>query len=185
MVAFAGYINELYLASEGRLLGYEVREEVSGVGYNTLWFNLWNIQGISTVKVAEKSDANKSGKSTINTYLNGLASLLVPTYNTKLGVKTSRKYDVELRNRYYYSYDSENEKYIANEVSIPMMFIQEGDNYASFEADMLKDNNLSLSVALKNDYLQKILADYDTLIPLFIENKEKMSSEAIDEYLLQ
>ena len=108
MVAFKGYINELYLASEGRLLGYEVREDLTIAGvtgtYNTLWFNMWDISGISSVKVTDKTNANKSCKSTVDVYLNGSSTLLSPTYNTKLSVKTSRKYDVELRTRYYYTY---------------------------------------------------------------------------------
>ena len=187
MIAFDSYINELYLASEGKLLGYEIREEktISGVTatYNTLWFNIWDIQGINSIKVTDKTDANKSSRSTVDVYLNGSSSLLTPTYNTKLTIKTSRKYDVELRTRYYYSYDSENEKYVENAVDIPMMFIQEGDNYSSFANDIKKDNNITASVSLNTNHLNKILSDYDTLIDIFIVNKEKMSSEAIIAYL--
>lgn len=187
MVAFDSYINELYLASEGKLLGYEIREEktIAGVTgrYNTLWFNIWDIQGINSIKVTDKTDANKSSRSTVDVYLNGSAELLAPTYNTKLTIKTSRKYDVELRTRYYYSYDSENDKYVANAVDIPMMFIQEGDNYSSFVSDMKKDNGIAVSVSLNSNYLNKILSDYDSLIDVFIVNKENMSSEAIIAYL--
>ena len=183
MVAFDGYINELYLKNEGKLLGYEVREEltISGVKgtYNTLWFNLWDINGINSVKVTDKSSANKSAKSTVDVYLNGSSKLLSPTYNTKLTVKTSRKYDIEFRNRYYYSYDATQSKYIAHEVKIPMLFIQEGDNYNSFAKDMKDDNNITASVALNQTYLNKILSDYDSLIDIFIENKEIMTSEEI------
>lgn len=189
MVAFKGYINELYLASEGRLLGYEVREDLTIAGvtgtYNTLWFNMWDISGISSVKVTDKTDANKSSKSTVDVYLNGSSTLLSPTYNTKLSVKTSRKYDVELRTRYYYTYDSENDKYVANEVEVPMMFIQEGDNFNSFTSDIKKDNNITASVALNTNHLNKIIADYHELIDIFIANKDAMSSEAIIAYLRQ
>ncbi len=186
MVTFDSYINELYLASEGKLLGYEIREEktIAGVTatYNTLWFNIWDIRGINSIKVTDKTDANKSSRSTVDVYLNGSTTLFSPTYNTKL-VKTSRKYDVELRTRYYYSYDSENDKYEAIAVDIPMMFIQEGDNYNSFISDMQKDNGIDVSVSLNSAYLNKILVDYDTLIDVFIVNKENMSSEAIIAYL--
>ena len=188
MIAFKGFINELYSAAEGRLLGYEVREELTVVGitgtYNTLWFNLWDISGIDSVKVTDKTDANKSSRSTVDVYLNGSSSLLSPTYNTKI-VKTSRKYDVELRKRFYYTYDSEKEKYVAVEVDVPMMFIQEGDNFDSFSSDIKKDNNVTAAVSLNNNHLNKILADYDTLIDIFIANKDAMSSEAIKNYLQQ
>lgn len=189
MTAFDGYINELYSANEGRLLGYEVREELTIAGvtgtYNTLWFNLWDIQGINSVKVTDKSDANESGKSTVDVYLNGSSSLLSPTYNKKGFVTTSRKYDIEYRTRYYYTYDDETGTYVSNKVQVPMMFIQEGDNYNSFSSDILKDNGITASVSLSQIHLNKILSDYDTLIDIFIVNKESMSSEAIISYLEQ
>ncbi len=171
MVGFDGYINELYSANEGRLLGYEVREEliVAGVSgtYNTLWFNIWDIQGINSIKITDKSDSNNSGKSNVDVYINDSSTMLSPTYNSKFGIKTSRKYDIEYRIRYYYSYDFVNERYVANAVQIPMMFIQEGENMSSFSSDMLKDNNLDVSVSLSPTYLNKILDDNDTLIDIF------------------
>lgn len=190
MTGFDGYINELYSANEGRLLGYEVREELTIAGvtgtYNTLWFNLWDIQGINSVKVTDKTDSNKSGKSTVDVYLNGSSKMLSPTYNTKPIIgKTSRKYDIEYRTRYYYTYDAENDMYVANAVQVPMMFIQEGDNYNSFSADMLSDNGITASVSLSSNHLNKILDDYDTLIDVFITNKDAMPSEAIIAYLEQ
>ena len=42
-----------------------------------------------------------------------------------------------------------------------MMFIQEGDNFNSFENDIKKDNKISASVQLSKIYLNKILDDYD------------------------
>lgn len=187
MVGFDGYINELYSANEGRLLGYEVREEliVAGVSgtYNTLWFNIWDIQGINSIKITDKSDSNNSGKSNVDVYINGSSTMLSPTYNSKFGIKTSRKYDIEYRIRYYYSYDFVNERYVANAVQIPMLFIQEGENMSSFSSDMLKDNNLDVSVSLSPTYLNKILDDNDTLIEIFIKNKDTVSSESIIAYL--
>ena len=187
MVGFDGYINELYSANEGRLLGYEVREEliVAGVSgtYNTLWFNIWDIQGINSIKITDKSDSNNSGKSNVDVYINGSSTMLSPTCNSKFGIKTSRKYDIEYRIRYYYSYDFVNERYVANAVQIPMLFIQEGENMSSFSSDMLKDNNLDVSVSLSPTYLNKILDDNDTLIDIFIKNKDTMSSESIIAYL--
>ena len=109
--------------------------------------------------------------------------MLSPTYNSKFGIKTSRKYDIEYRIRYYYSYDFVNERYVANAVQIPMLFIQEGENMSSFSSDMLKDNNLDVSVSLSPTYLNKILDDNDTLIDIFIKNKDTMSSESIIAYL--
>ena len=193
MVGFDGYVNELYKADEGRLLGYEVREEktIAGVKgtYNTLWFNLWDIDGITNVRVTDKTDANESSRSTVDVYLNNSTTLLVPTYNKKAFVKTSRKYDIELRSRFYYTYDSENKKYVANEVKVPMMFIQEDNNidsnFTTYPNDMLKDNGITSSVIMNPNDLNKVLSDYDKLIDIFIENKDNMSSEQIINYLKQ
>ncbi len=188
MVGFTGFISELYKANEGRLLGYEVMEEKTIVGvtatYNTLWFNMWDIDGISNIKVLDKTDENPSSRSTVDVYLNNSASLFSPTYNKKL-VKTSRKYDIEYRSRFYYTYDSENDKFIANEVLVPMMFIQEGDNFNSFEDDIENDNGIDASVLMPQATLTKILDDYDTLIPIFKDNKDKITSEIIINYLNQ
>lgn len=118
-------------------------------------------------------------------YLNGSSTLLSPTYNTKFSVKTSRKYDIEFRTRYYYTYDAETGTYVSNAVQVPMMFVQEGDNYNSFSSDMLKDNGVTASVSLSQTHLNKILSDYDTLINIFIANKDAMSSETIIAYLEQ
>lgn len=189
MTAFDGYVNELYSANNGKLLGYEVREELTFAGvkgtYNTLWFNLSDIEGIDSIKVTEKTSSNQSSKSLYDVYLNGSNKLFVPTYNKKLLVETSRKYDIELRTKYIYTYDSVNEEYIANEVLIPMMFIQEGENFDSFVEDVKEDNNFDLLVILAESHLNKILLDYDTLIDIFIVNKELMSSESIFNYLKQ
>ena len=188
MVAFAGYINELYLANEGRLLGYEVKETQTIAGitleYDTLWFNLWDIGGIDLIKVTEKSEENESARSTVDTYLNGSDKLLAPTYNTQkvvlVTVKTSRKYDVELRTRYYYTYDPEGEIFAVNGVDVPMLFVQE-DCLETFSADLLKDNGVTASVSLNNAYLKKIVSDHKELIEIFIQNKENISSTVIVE----
>ncbi len=185
MVVFAGYVNELYNVNQGRLLGYKVQEELAGVAYNTLWFNLWDIEGINSVKVNEKTDTNPSKKSTVDVYINGSSTLLVPTYNTKLTVKTSRKYDIELRKRYFYK--QVEDKVASSEVEVPMMFIQDDNdvdtNYSDFVSDFKKDNKVDVRVSMSNSVLTKIRSDYDSLIPAFKENKEAMSSELINTYL--
>ena len=76
LVGFSGYINELYETEEGKLLGYEVRETLSFAGisgqYNTLWFNLNNISGITSVKAIENENntGTYSNKNPHNIYLN-------------------------------------------------------------------------------------------------------------------
>ena len=194
MVGFTGYINELYKASEGKLLGYEVQETLTIAGvsgtYNTLWFNLSDVSGITSVKVTEKSKDNPSDKSTADVYLNGSATLFAPTYNTKTVVfvttKTSRKYDIEMRTQYFYGKDA-NGDLVKYEVSLPMMFIQQDNdtdtNFTDYPADMLKDNGITSSVTLNSTYLNKIMSDYATLIDVFKTNKDKIDSEKIKAFI--
>lgn len=186
MMVTKGYINELYKANEGKLLGYEVRETAAGVTYNTLWFNLNDISGINSIKIGDKTQQNNSSKSTNDVYLNGSAALFSPTYNKKLGVKTSRKYDIEFRTQYFYSKNAKGE-IIEHAVEVPMMFIQENNdkdtNFTDYPNDVKKDNGITSSVILNQAYLNKILIDYDLLVNDFINNKKEMSSTEIKTFM--
>ena len=52
-------------------------------------------------------------KNNNNIYINGSESLFKPTFNYQaLVIKTSRKYDIEYRSRFYYTYDEANDEYI-------------------------------------------------------------------------
>lgn len=190
MIGFTGYINELYDVNYGKLLGYEVQETLSILGvsgtYNTLWFNLSDISGISNIKIAEKSEANNSSRSTVDVYLNGSSTLFAPTYNKKVGIKTSRKYDIELRLQYFYGRNNEG-NIVEYKTEIPMMFIQQDNdkdtNYSDYHNDMLADNGINSSVTLSNVYLDKIMSDYATLIDIFKSNKELVDSVKIKAYI--
>ena len=190
MIAYKGYINELYKTAQGRLIGYEVMEDLTIAlvtsTYNTLWFNLTDISGINTVKVTEKSKDNKSSRSTVDVYLNGSDTLFSPTYNKKLGAKTSRKYDIELRTRYYYGLNEDGEL-TEYEKEVPMMFIQEDNkndtNFTDYPANVLADNGITSSVTLNNGLLNKILDDYDNLIPIFKENCENITSAYVKQFI--
>ena len=63
-----------------------------------------------------------------------------------------------------------------------MLFVQE-ENYETLVQDMKSKNNITVSVKLAGAIVEKILADYDTLIPLFIETKEDLTSDDIVEYI--
>lgn len=190
MMGTKGYINELYKANEGKLLGYEVRETISSVDYNTLWFNLCDISGITSIKIGEKTSQGSSDKRTIDVYLNNNATnLFIPTYNKKFGITTSRKYDIEFRTQYFYSIDTNTGEIIEHEIKVPMMFIQEDNdkdtNYSDYQSNILADNGINSQVTLNPTVLNKIMTDYDRLIDDFIENKQMMSSAEIKAYIEQ
>ena len=190
MPGFSGYINELYKTSEGKLLGYEVRETFTKWGitatYHTLWFNLNNISGINNVK-AIKNDESTFGLAANNNhdiYLNNSATIFEPTYNTKI-IKTSRKYDVEMRKQFFYGYNEG--QFTEYEVQLPMMFIQADHdgytNFSDFPSDIQSKSGITASVNLSSTYLNKIQSDYATLVDVFIAHKDSVTGEAIGNYI--
>ena len=171
IIGFTGYINELYLTGQGKLLGYEIREKFSALTYNTLWFNLNNISGINNVKIADdKIYVNNSADEFATKKFGGVS-----------GKTLSRRFDIE--KRYQYFYDVVNEELEEYETSIPMMFVQE-EKLSDFASDIAEVNTyLSASINLANAYLTKIQDDYDSLIDVFIDNKDDIDSAYIVDYI--
>ncbi|MCI1245640.1 MAG: InlB B-repeat-containing protein [Bacilli bacterium] len=189
IIGFSGYINELYSVSDGKLRGYKIREMIKSVTtltYNTLWFNLNDISGIASTKVlASSGDGTDSSFNPNDVYVNGSSSVFTPAYNTKLGIKTSRKYDIELRKQYWYGYQDED--LCEYETDIPMMFIQDDNdkdtNYSDFSSDMKSVSGINSSVTLSSSYLTKIRADYNTLIDVFVANKDSITGDIITQFI--
>ena len=188
---FTGYINELYKTDEGKLLGYEIRESFTKWGitatYHTLWFNLCDISGITSVKAVknESTTYGLGGQNNYDIYLNGSSSIFEPVYNTKLTVKTSRKYDVEMRKQSFFGY--KDDVLTEFQVEIPMMFIQADHdgytNFSDFPSDILSNSGIKAEVSLPKDYLDKIQSDFASLIDVFIANKDIVNGDTITAYI--
>lgn len=151
-----------------------------------MWFNLNNISGINSVKVTAHTDDNENKYNPNNIHVNGSSTLFKPTYNVQaLVVKTSRKYDIELRIQYRYGLVDSN--LTTFERKIPMMFIQDDNdkdtNYSDFTKDIKNENGITASVNLSNTYLAKIREDYDNLIPMFKTNKDLVDSDTIQAWI--
>ncbi|MBO5440416.1 MAG: hypothetical protein J6A53_07165, partial [Clostridia bacterium] len=172
MLGFTGYINELYDVNTGALLGYEVQEKLSALTYDTLWFNLKDIDGINTIKYQPAE-----GKEAAKVFINGSST----QWQAKK-VLLSRRFDIELRTQFVYSYDATEQKYIEHKIEVPMIFVQE-KNYDTFIDDVEATNDVTVSVEVSDADLDKILEDYDTLIPIFIENKDKVTVDTIITYI--
>lgn len=195
LVLFDGFITELYDATSGRLLVYKVEETFEKWGfsktYNTLFFNLNNIDNINYVKAIDNGSSDPH-ENNHDVYVNNKDSIFVATKNVwKKGIieiKTSRRYDIEMRKQYFYTLD-EQDKPVKHEVLTPMMFIQDDGtepgetNFSTFEADILTDNLINGRVNLDYDHLTKVRQDYLNLIPVFKENKDKQDSDSIIEFI--
>ncbi len=176
MTGFTGYISELYDVKNGKLLGYEVMETKTVLSktltFNTLWFDLNQIDGINSIKYREKSDSESAAF-----FINGSANEWTAKKSATT-LATSRRFDIEFRTQYFYSYDAANGEYTAVAVEVPMLFVQEED-FGTLSADIKEKNDVTVTVLVENAALTKLLADYDTLIPTFIENNGLYSVEAI------
>ena len=171
LVGFTNYISELYRTKSGKMLGYEIQETLSKITYNTLWFNLNNITGINNVKhLDDKFYVNNSADEFVAKKVGG------PSLKTG-----SRRYDIEERLQYFYGKDGDD--LVEYETSIPMMFVQE-EQLSTFSADVNEKNSyLNVAINLSSTYLTKIEDDYDNLVPTFIENKDSITSEIIEDFI--
>ena len=151
-----------------------------------MWFNLSDIKGINSVKMIKKTEESESGLNTHDVYVNNDSKVFVVAYNTKFLVKTSRKYDIELRKQYFYSKNSEN-KIVENLVNVPMMFIQADNskdtNFSDFTNDMKKKSGINASCTLNTAYLNKIIKDHSYYIDIFIKNKDVYTSDSIEKII--
>ena len=189
LVGSEATINELYLVGNGRLIAYEVEEDLEFLSikstYHTFWFELNRITGIDTIKAISNGELAPN-KNHHDVFVNGSDKVFEPAYNHKSIVKTSRKYDIEMRTRYYYK-DLDG-KATKIETQIPMMFIQDnnGDNtdFDDFATDIVETSKISGGgLNFQTGHLNKLRADHEELIPVFKENKEKVTPEAIIEWL--
>ena len=102
-------------------------------------------------------------------------------------VKTSRKYDVEMRKQYFYGYNEG--QFTEYEVQLPMMFIQADHdgytNFSDFPSDILSKSGINASVNLSQTYLNKIQSDYATYIDIFIQNKDNVTGATIEQFVGQ
>ncbi len=143
---FKGYICEIYDAKNGKLIGYEVRESLEEFGdltFNTLWFNLEDIEGIESIRFAVDPEDEKE-----KFFVNGKATPWESKFVGGIsGKMLSRRFDIEFRTQYLYSYDEESNSYSVSRVKIPMMFIQE-EMLEDFVKDVKSTNKIQVSIGL-------------------------------------
>lgn len=185
LVGFDGYICELYSTASGKMLGYEVRETFSvedaeAITYNTLWFNFEVISGINTIKYIPVNDdpieyaffVNESSK-----------AWTAKKYGLSGGLKfASRRFDIEFRTQYCYSYDAENDEYIKHDMRIPMLFVQE-EVFTSLIEDVRDINKIDISVTLSGAHLEKLKSEYAVKTDILIENKDDYSKDMIVDFI--
>lgn len=133
---------EVYSATTGKLLAAEVIETNKLVEFDTHWVNLFDVTGINSIKAIPNGDIDPSNNNH-DVYINGLNTKFEPKYNTIAFVKTSRRFDIEMKDVFYVvaTQNGEDIEYSVVETKIPMLFIQD-KNVEDFGQDA-KDENSS------------------------------------------
>ena len=184
LIGFDGVICELYSVSTGKMIAYEVKEtlDVLGVGvtYNTLWFDLEDINGITSIKHIPAESLSEKDK----IYVNGFSSVWeTANYGISGGKKAaSRRFDIEFRTQYFYYYDSTNDSYEKIELKVPMLFVQE-EVFDDLSKDVKDKNGVDISVDVSAANLTKLKNEYSSKADLIKENKDKYSVDVIIEYI--
>ena len=176
---FSGYICEVYDTSSGKLIGYEVKETLSTIVYNTVWFHLDDVNGINSVKYAEDINDDNKQKFFVNESNKPWENKLVGGLSGKM---LSRRFDIEFRTQYFYVYNEETEAYEEIKLQIPMLFVQE-EYLEDLEKDVKSKNDINISIALSDTLLNKVMDSYDTYVDTLIINSSAITYDAIIDYI--
>lgn len=173
---------ELYNSKTGEMLGGEVTETLANTEYNTLWFNLGDVAGLTSVRVTDEENPDNHLNAN-SVYVNGAATPFVPEFNTVVLVKTSRHYDIEMKTVWYYVAVTEQGEtaYEKREATIPMLFVQrENADYFSSE---VCDNNENIATAALPSALSAITDMFDEYSPTYLTMKENVTFAEIVAYI--
>ena len=179
---------EIYDNETGCLVGSEVREDVDGTVFNTYWFPLYNLNGISSIKKVDQM--NITNPDTI--YINGISddTLHTKTMGFSFGGKfASRRYDIEFKTVYGYTYNTDTGEYEEVTYEIPMIFIQE-EVIDTFEEDFVEKNEDALgaggvTLLVYTDDFNAIKRGYEVLLPIYDEVKDAVTQQMISDYCKQ
>ncbi len=177
----SGGINcEVYENSTGNYVGSEVSETFKSNQYDTLWYNLKDIGGITTIKKIDEANGVNPDTIYINGSTESIHSMWVSLTNP------SRRFDIEFKTVYAFTYNAETEEYEIVEFEVPMMFIQESQE-ETFATDFENKNTKSVetdSISIKSTDEAKnaIKYGYHTLVENYKEIKDSVSYQSIIDY---
>lgn len=173
-----GY-EEVYSSVTGEFVGGEVEETIKTADYDTLWFNLGDVTGFNNVKVT-----NGTNKDTV--YVNNAGTAFEVSKNSILGVPTSRKFDIEMKEVWYIGKvtDGNDISYEKKKALIPMLFVQKAD--VTDFGNAVKDKNpneFPSAPVLPATKRQAVENGYPALKTLFDTIKQNVSYNDIVDYI--
>ena len=165
MLGSTGRVVEMYSAQTGEYIAGKVYEEGFGE-FNTYWFPLESVTGIDSVKAVKKSGIGGTVEGQISNphdiYINGGSKEFAVAKT--IPIVGSRKYDIEMKTVYYYTYDAAEEKFEKVKCELPMLFVQEAylDTYPE---DVSKENGgLTSSVTTTDAQIDVLDIYYEQLL---------------------
>lgn len=167
---------EVYSSITGNMVGGEVKEEVSALKYDTMWYPLNKISGVTNVKILDVENGNNEH----TVYINNASTPLEPHTQFLVG---SRYYDIEIKTHFFYTYDSTEETYQKIELSIPMFFIQRGYEEDTGYTAMSSRNGVTISNLTTSADQAAISHGYDELLDLYDEIRDSMTPQDVIEYI--
>ncbi len=177
---------EVYDSSTARLIGGEVTETVKLADYDTYWFDLSKIGGLTSVRVTEDDDENDNNSFQPHTvYLNGSAAPFA--YKTVGGLtlrNPSRRFDIEMKEVWYIVAEQNNDgntSYTKQKALIPMLFVQT-DQTDTFAEDVAEENG-ELALTLNTAAETTVRTLFAQLSESYAAIKENLTYDAIDDYI--
>lgn len=167
---------EVYHNQTGLLVGGEVQETVPIVGtYDTMWYPLNKISGITNIKVVNQTNGNNPN----SIYINNKTSTFV-THNTLTG---ARQYDIELKTHYFYTYNSNIDQYSKIQIEVPMFFIWRNYEQGTGFTQVNSRNSITASNTVTLADKNAIFYGYDVLLPIYNSIRENMTPQNVIDYI--
>lgn len=175
---------EIYDNQTGSLVGTKVKEAVNEKVYNTYWIPLYNLLGVNSIKKLDQMNGTNPDTIYINSATQDtLHTTLVGGFGSDM---FSRRYDIEFKTLYFYTYNEEEDSFNEVAMEVPMLFIQ-AEHLDTFESDFENKNGAYLgssgvSLNVGSADLAKIDYAYTTLLGIFDTVSEKITHQAIIDF---
>ena len=183
-----GY-EEIYDSQTGEMIGGEVQETLKVGTFDTLWFPMNKVTGITSVKAVKKSNAEGEDKNTVNldyVYVNGSENVLE---TKKIMLTQTREYDIEMKDVWYIVRETDdNGKIVYRKVksSVPMLFIQT-KYFNNFSNDIVKTNQgkttFSAAPTADTTVYNELTTRFPTVYETYKTIKETVTFQAVVTYI--
>ena len=175
---------EVYDSQTGEYIGAEVAETVKAVDYETLWYNLYDIDGFTSVKASEE----QNGMNADTLYVNGESTPFETKNFGGFGFDMlSRRYDIEMKEAWYIVKETDEENnvtYSKEKTLIPMLFVNNDQGMTETFAEDVTEKNEYLSEAdMTLPDMTAVTAPFESSGETYAALKEQVTYEDIQNFI--